>query len=234
MRTSLKSTLLQSLAISWTASSEMSGGVWFFFGWWFSAFSGIRNQQKFMPWEDVLAFETNEFLVVDTICTTSAPRGFINIFCSSWSRCTCSRHEKNVICASQTFTPSQRWWKLWCLLCITQKTSKKQVHPKHVQMIANASMSPSLFSETASAFKMRCLAIFAKSLGPTCGNWVHQRPKKLRKSTKQFPTKSSTGMRCDLKSLTRLLMEEIRRTSWYGESSMIYRVLSEVVKDFFH
>lgn len=174
----------------------------FFFGWWFSAFSGIRNQQKFMPWEDVLAFETNEFLVVDTICTTSAPRGFINIFCSSWSRCTCSRHEKNMICASQTFTPSQRWWKLWCLLCIH---TKKQVHPKHVQMHRNVSISsPS-----------------------KCAAWRYS-PRAWGQPAKRF------GMRCNLKSLTRLLMEETRRTSWYGESSIIYRVLSEVVKDFFH
>ena len=111
----------------------------FFFGWWFSAFSGIRNQQKFMPWEDVLAFETNEFLVLDTICTTSAPRGFINIFCSSWSRCTCSRHEKNVICASQTFTPSQRWFKLWCLLCIHTKNIKNTSSWNMCKWFANAS-----------------------------------------------------------------------------------------------
>ena len=66
------------------------------------------------------------------------------------------------LCISNIYTVT-KMMKTMMPSVYNTKTSKTQVHPKHVQMICKCiGMSPSR------AFKMRCLAIFAKSLGPTC------------------------------------------------------------------
>ena len=106
-RTSLKSTLLQSLAINWTACTETSG-VYFF-------------QNHCLFWHTTKIFMQRRCFGPDFLemsrCTTSAPRGFINIFCSSWSNGTCSRHKK-----ISTFTLSQRWSN-YDAFCVYTKTS---------------------------------------------------------------------------------------------------------------
>ncbi len=220
-RTSLKSTLLQSLAINWTA---FPGDFFFCVCIFFKiiAFSGIRQKKSCQG----QMFWTRFHWRCQGGGPTSAPRGFINIFCSSWEKTACRvqgiRRYQHLHCHKddRTMMPS----------VYTQKPVHYNVQMHlclhFLRNMPFAKENP--FCLGSAAFKMRCLAIFAKSLGPTCsriffvGTWA-----KCWSSQKhQNLTKPSTGMRCNLKSLAILLMEEIRLTSWYGESTIFYSVLS--------
>ena len=120
---------------------------------------------------------------------TSAPRGFINIFCSSWFfTARGKRHKKistNLHCHKddRTMMPS----------VYTQKPVHYNVQMHlclhFLRNMPFAKENP--FCLGSAAFKMRCLAIFAKSLGPTCPCffcWNLSRVLKLTKTPKSYKT----------------------------------------------